>query len=172
MTAEAILAMGCFWCAEADFEKLPGVVDVVSGYAGGHVERPTYAEVGTGRTGHAEVIKVVFDPARVTYDQVLEHFWRNVDPFDGDGQFCDQGSPYRPAILPLDGAQRAAAEASRQAVERKLGAPVAVHIEAPGTFWPAEGYHQDYARNNPIRYTYYRYACGRDARLAEVWKVR
>lgn len=170
--AEAQLAMGCFWCAEADFEKLPGVIEVVSGYAGGHAVRPTYHEVGTGLTGHTEAVRVIYDPKKITYDAVLDHFWRHVDPFDGDGQFCDQGSQYRPAVFPLDEAQRAAAEASKARVEALLGRPVAVKLETPGTFWVAESYHQDFWKTNPVRYQSYRYGCGRDARVAEVWAGR
>lgn len=167
--AEAIFASGCFWCAEKDFEALAGVIAVESGYAGGKQARPTYMEVGTGRTGHTEAIRVVYDPKQVTYEALLDHFWHHVDPFDPDGQFCDQGSQYRPAIFPLDEAQRVAADASKVAIAAKLGKPVVVKLEVPGTFWVAESYHQDFHVTNPIRYQTYRYGCGRDARIAEIW---
>lgn len=167
--AEAQLAMGCFWCAESDFQKLPGVIDVVSGYAGGHAIRPTYHEVGTGLTGHTEAIRVIYDPTKVTYEALLDHFWRHIDPFDAKGQFCDQGSQYRAAIFPLDDAQKAAALASKAKAEAALGKPVVVGLEVPGTFWVAESYHQDFFLTNPVRYQSYRYGCGRDARVLEVW---
>jgi peptide-methionine (S)-S-oxide reductase len=168
-TAEAIFAAGCFWCTESDFDTVDGVLETISGYTGGRVDHPTYAQVSAGGTGHAEALKVVYDPARVGYAELLRVFWRNVDPFDSDGQFCDHGAQYRPALFPLTAAQRQAAEASRKAAEEALGKPVRVTIEEPGTFWPAEDYHQGYHDKNPVRYTFYRFTCGRDARLDEVW---
>jgi peptide-methionine (S)-S-oxide reductase len=170
-TATAVFAAGCFWCSEADFEKVPGVVDVVSGYTGGRTANPTYEQVSAGGTGHYEAVRVRFDPRRVTYAQLLDVYWRNVDPVDATGQFCDKGESYRAAIFTLDPAQRRAAEASREAVVRggRVTEPIAVRIVDAGPFHEAEGYHQDYARRNPIRYKFYRSRCGRDARLREVW---
>ncbi|MCB9681069.1 MAG: peptide-methionine (S)-S-oxide reductase MsrA [Alphaproteobacteria bacterium] len=167
--AEARFAMGCFWCAESDFEHVPGVIDAVSGYAGGHTTQPTYHEVGSGSTGHAEAIRVIYDPTKVTYPELLATFWHGIDPFDGGGQFCDHGSQYRPAIFPLDDAQRTAAEASLKAVEKDLGKPVAVKLEDGGTFWVAEDYHQDFWKTNAEHYQRYRMGCGRDARTKAVW---
>lgn len=170
-TATAIFAGGCFWCVEADFEKVPGVLSAESGYIGGHTPAPTYEQVSAGGTGHAEAVRIVFDPARVSYEQLLEHFWRNVDPTVKDRQFCDAGSQYRSAIFTLGEAQRLAADASKAALERS-GRFSRIHTEVvpAGTFHPAEEYHQDYYRKNPIRYKVYRTSCGRDARLAEVWR--
>ena len=170
-TATAVFAAGCFWCSEADFEKVPGVVDVVSGYTGGRTAGPTYEQVSAGGTGHYEAVRVRFDPRRVTYAQLLDVYWRNVDPVDATGQFCDKGESYRAAIFTLDPTQRRAAEASREAVVRggRVTEPIAVRIVDAAPFYEAEGYHQDYARRNPIRYKFYRSRCGRDARLREVW---
>jgi peptide-methionine (S)-S-oxide reductase len=167
----AVFAAGCFWCAEADFEKLPGVVDVESGYTGGRVADPTYEQVSAGGTGHYEAVRVRFDPRRVSYARLLDVFWRNVDPVDGGGQFCDRGESYRAAIFATDAAQRDAATASRDALARagRLPGPIAVAIVAASAFYPAEAYHQDYATRNPIRYKFYRSRCGRDARLRAVW---
>jgi peptide-methionine (S)-S-oxide reductase len=172
-TATAIFAGGCFWCVEADFEKLPGVLSAESGYIGGHTSAPTYEQVSAGGTGHAEAVRIVFDPARVSYEQLLEHFWRNIDPTVKDRQFCDSGSQYRSAIFTLGEAQHQAATASKAALERS-GRFARIHTEVvpAGTFFPAEEYHQDYYRKNPIRYKVYRTSCGRDARLAEVWRDR
>lgn len=167
--AEAYFAMGCFWCGESDFEPAPGVISVVSGYAGGTVEHPSYEQVSGGRTGHAEAVRVIYDPTKVTYEALLTWFWHRVDPFDGGGQFCDHGSQYRPVVFPLDAAQRTAAEASKVAIAKELGKPVAVTIEKPGTFWVAEAHHQDFCRLNVEHYTAYRTGCGRDDRLREVW---
>ncbi|MBA2320211.1 MAG: peptide-methionine (S)-S-oxide reductase MsrA [Deltaproteobacteria bacterium] len=167
--AEAIFAAGCFWCSESDFEKVPGVIEVVSGYAGGRVENPKYAAVGTGATGHTEAVRVVYDPKKVTYDKLLDHFWHHVDPTDGSGQFCDRGNQYRPAIFPLDDAQRKAAEASIPVVAAQLGKPVAVKLETVGTFWVAEAYHQDFYKTNPAHYQRYRTGCGRDAKVDALW---
>jgi methionine-S-sulfoxide reductase len=167
--AEAEFAMGCFWCGESDMEKVPGVITVESGYAGGKSEHPTYHQVGSGGTGHAEAVRVVYDPSKVTYEKLLDWFWHHVDPTDGGGQFCDRGSQYRPAIFPVDDAQRKAAEASKAAVATELGKPIAVGIETPGTFWVAEGYHQDFYKTNPTHYQQYRAGCGRDRRVQEVW---
>ncbi len=169
--AVAVFAAGCFWCAEADFAKVPGVLDVVSGYTGGRGASPTYQQVSAGGTGHYEAVRVRFDPRRVTYARLLDVFWRNVDPVDGGGQFCDRGDSYRAAIFPVDDAQRVAADASRDALARsgRLARPIAVAIVAASPFYSAEEYHQDYAVRNPVRYTFYRSRCGRDARLRAVW---
>lgn len=168
--ATAIFAGGCFWCVEADFEKLPGVTKAESGYIGGKVANPTYEEVSAGRTGHAEAVRVWYDPQQVTYDQLLDYFWRHVDPTVKDRQFCDVGSQYRTAIFYENDAQRAAAEASKAALEKSGRFPrIYTEIAPAGTFYLAEDYHQDYYQKNPIRYRYYRTSCGRDARVAEVW---
>jgi peptide-methionine (S)-S-oxide reductase len=170
--ATAIFAGGCFWCVEQDFEKVPGVIEVEAGYTGGWTPDPDYAEVSSGRTGHAEAVRVIYDPQRVGYSRLLEHFWRHIDPTVKDRQFCDVGTPYRSAIFWQNEEQRHAAEASREALT-KSGAFPAIHTEVTraGPFWLAEDYHQDYYRKNPVRYTYYRYACGRDARIEEVWRA-
>ncbi|MBZ2171230.1 peptide-methionine (S)-S-oxide reductase MsrA [Nitratidesulfovibrio sp. SRB-5] len=168
-TATAVFAGGCFWCMEKPFDQLDGVLETTSGYTGGNVDSPTYKQVSSGLTGHAEALRVTYDPARVTYETLLDVFWRNVDPLDAGGQFCDRGSQYRSAIFVADAAQREVAEASKKATEARLGKPVATGIEDASTFWPAEEYHQDYYRKNPIRYAYYRTGCGRDKRLEQVW---
>jgi methionine-S-sulfoxide reductase len=167
----AILAGGCFWCIESDFEKLEGVVDVISGYTGGQLENPTYKQVSTGGSGHLEAVVVTFDPARVNYGQILDYFWRHIDPTRDDGQFCDRGGQYRPAIFYQGTKQKAVAESSRARIERSKPFPEAIKVELipASTFYPAEDYHQDYSRKNPIRYRYYRYSCGRDKRVAELW---
>ncbi len=165
----ATLAAGCFWCAEADFEKLDGVVSVTSGYTGGHDAHPTYRTVSRGTTGHTEAVEIRFDRSVLTYERLLDHFWRNVDPFAAHSQFCDIGDQYRPALFTHGEAQRLAADASKARVEKKFGRPVAVQVAAAGAFYPAEDEHQDYARRNPVRYRYYRWGCGRDRRLRELW---
>jgi peptide-methionine (S)-S-oxide reductase len=167
--ATAIFAMGCFWCAESDFEKVPGVVKVVSGYTGGTVKNPTYEQVSADSTGHYEAVLVTYDPAKVRYSELLTVFWKNVDPFDAEGQFCDKGSSYRAAIFPGNDTERKAAQASRDYLVGFFKRDLATKIVARSTFYPAEGYHQDYYKNNPIRYRYYRSRCGRDDRLKEVW---
>lgn len=167
--AEAIFASGCFWCSESDFEKLPGVIDAVSGYAAGETQNPTYSQVGLGVTGHTEALRVIYDPKKVTYDELLHYFWRHVDPFDAGGQFCDRGSQYRPAILPVNAEQRAAAEKSKAETQALLGQEIVVKIEDPGTFWVAESYHQDFYKKNPGHYGRYRLGCGRDRRVKAIW---
>jgi peptide methionine sulfoxide reductase msrA/msrB len=169
--ARATFAGGCFWCMEASLEKVPGVVAVTSGYAGGRVKNPTYEQVSGGGTGHAESVQVAYDPARLSYERLVEIFWRNVDPTDGGGQFCDRGSQYRSAIFYDGEAQKRAAEASKRALEAsgRLGKPIVteiVHLEA---FYPAEDYHQDFYKKSPVRYTTYRAGCGRDRRLEALW---
>jgi peptide-methionine (S)-S-oxide reductase len=169
-SARATFAGGCFWCMEPPFDKLEGVLETQSGYAGGTERNPSYRNVAAGRTGHAEVVQVVYDPARISYAELLRVYWRNIDPFAVDRQFCDAGRQYRSTIFFHDEAQRAEAEASLAEVEARFGRPVATRIEAAGdTFHPAEEYHQDYYLKNPLRYRYYRHGCGRDRRLAEIW---
>ena len=166
--AKATFAMGCFWCGESDMEKVPGVITVVSGYTGGTVKGPTYEEVSSGGTGHRESVEVTYDPARVTYDHLLQAFWHNVDPLDSTGQFCDKGQQYRAAIFYHDPAQKAAAEASKAALLKRWP-NIATDILPAGTFYPAEEYHQDYYKKNPVRYHFYRFNCGRDERLKQLW---
>jgi peptide-methionine (S)-S-oxide reductase len=169
-SATAIFAGGCFWCVEADFEKLPGVIEAESGYAGGRLPNPTYKQVSAGGTGHAEVARIYYDPRKVSYEQLLEYFWHHVDPTVKDRQFCDEGNQYRTAIFYRNDREKAAAEASKAALEKSgRFAKIYTEIAPAGTFYPAEEYHQDYYKKNPIRYKYYRTACGRDARVAEVW---
>jgi methionine-S-sulfoxide reductase len=169
--AVATFASGCFWCTEADFEKVPGVVEAVSGYTGGTDPDPTYQEVSAGGTGHAEAVRLRYDPDVVTYEELLDFYWRNVDFLDAGGQFCDRGDQYRPAIFVHDEAQKQAALESKRELERsgRFDRPVAVQITEAATFHPAEDYHQNYAEKNPLRYKFYRYGCGRDERLAELW---
>ena len=167
--AVATFAAGCFWCTESDFDKVSGVVSTTSGYTGGHKPNVTYQEVGGGRTGHTEGVRIVFDPSKVSYQKLLDVYWRNVDPLDARGQFCDKGSQYRPEIFVHDAEQRKLAEASKAAVEKKFKRPVAVKVTAAPTFYVAEDYHQDYHQKNPVRYKFYRYNCGRDARLETLW---
>lgn len=167
--AVATFAGGCFWCMEQPFETLPGVTSVTAGYTGGSKKAPTYEEVSDGGTGHAEAVQIAYDPAKVSFEKLLDVFWHNIDPTVADRQFCDVGAQYRSAIFVHDAAQRKAAEASLAEVQKKLGVPVKTQIVDAGPFYPAEEYHQDYYRKNPIRYRYYRYGCGRDARLEEVW---
>jgi peptide-methionine (S)-S-oxide reductase len=165
----ALLAGGCFWCLESAFDPVPGVISAVSGYAGGPEQHPTYKQVSSHKTGHAEVVRVVYDPKVITYEGILHLFWRNIDPFDGRGQFCDKGTQYRPAVFPMSPAQRAQAEADVAALSAKLGRPFAVTIEDDAVFWEAEAYHQDFWRTNEEHYLRYRRGCGRDKRLQEVW---
>ena len=167
--ATAIFAMGCFWCAEADFEKVPGVIDVVSGYTGGRTRNPTYEQVSAGGTGHYEAVLVTYDPAKVKYSELLGIFWKNVDPFDPAGQFCDKGDSYRAAIFPQSAVERKAAQASLDYLVDFFKRDLTTKIAVRSTFYRAEDYHQDYYKKNPIRYRYYRSRCGRDDRLAEVW---
>lgn len=170
-TAVAIFAGGCFWCMEPPYDKLPGVISTTSGYIGGEVANPTYEQVSAGRTGHTEAVQVRYDPKRVTYAKLLEVFWRNIDPVAVDRQFCDVGSQYRSEIFYTDATQRRLAEASRRALETsgRFKQPIATKITAASTFYPAEGYHQDYYKKNPVRYKYYRWNCGRDQRLEALW---
>ena len=167
--AVAIFAGGCFWCMEPPFDKLPGVKATISGYTAGRIDNPTYKEVSRGRTGHTEAIKIVYDPDVITYGQLLEVFWINIDPFVADRQFCDRGSQYRAGIYFLDDRQRQLAEASKSTIMAKFDKPIVTEIEAADTFWPAEEYHQDYYLKNPYQYKFYRFNCGRDQRLKSIW---
>ena len=169
--AKAVFAAGCFWCVEEAFEAVEGVREVRSGYTGGNVPNPSYREVTTGRTGHYEAVEVTYDPNVVDYATLLSVFWRNVDPTDDGGQFCDRGSSYLGAIFPVDDAQRALAEASRAALvdDPEAPKPIVTPILDGAPFYLAEDYHQDYYRKNPIRYRYYKGACGRSDRLEAVW---
>ena len=169
--AKATFAGGCFWCMEGPFDQVPGVVSTTSGYTGGSVKRPSYEQVSTGTTGHAEAVQVLYDPAKVGYAQLLDVFWHNVDPTDGGGQFCDRGNQYRTAIFVHDDEQRRLAEQSRKDLEAsgKLKRPIVTQIVPAGEFYPAEDYHQDFYKKNAFRYRYYRLNCGRDARLKELW---
>lgn len=172
--AVATFAAGCFWCAESDFEHVPGVVDAVSGYTGGRVARPTYEQVSAGRTGHREAVQVTYDPGRVSYAQLLDVFWRNVDPVDAGGQFCDRGPQYTSAVFVATAEERRQAEASKLAIERsgRLRRPIATAILPAGPFYRAEAYHQGYYQKNPVRYRFYRSTCGRDRRLRQLWGSR
>jgi peptide-methionine (S)-S-oxide reductase len=165
----ALFAGGCFWSTEANFEHMPGVISAVSGFAGGTVANPSYEQVVRGGTGHLEAVQVTYDPARITYRQLVDRFWRTIDPTDPDGQFCDQGASYVTAVF-ATAAQRPIAEASRAAAVSVIGARRFVTpVRAAARFWPAEAYHQDFARLNPVRYAGYSRFCGRDARLRAVW---
>ena len=169
--AKATFAGGCFWCVEEAFEKVPGVISAVSGYTDGRVDNPSYRQVTGGQTGHAEAVEVIFDPAQVTYEQLLDVFWRNVDPTVVDRQFCDVGNQYRTAIFVHDDEQMRLAEASKQALQdsKPFAEPIVTPIVTASTFYPAEDYHQDYYKHNPLRYKFYKWNCGRAQRLAELW---
>ena len=170
-SAVAVFAGGCFWCTEADFDKLPGVLETTSGYIGGSIENPTYEEVSSGRSGHFEAVQVRFDPRQTSYAKLLEAFWPSIDPLNGNGQFCDNGPQYRSAIFYLNAEQQRLAEASKNALAAsgRFQQPIATQILAATTFYAAEDYHQDYHRKNPLRYRYYRHGCGRDQRLQTLW---
>jgi peptide-methionine (S)-S-oxide reductase len=168
-TATAVFAGGCFWCMEPPYDALPGVIATTSGYAGGQKADPTYEQVSAGDTGHIEVIQITYNPQQVSYEKLLEVFWRNVDPLDKGGQFCDRGSTYTTAIFVQNQEERILAEQSKASIEKKLGKTVVTVIRAAATFYPAEEYHQDYYQKNPLRYKYYRYSCGRDQRLEQLW---
>jgi peptide-methionine (S)-S-oxide reductase len=170
-TATAIFAGGCFWCMEPPFDALPGVISTTSGYTSGHTVDPTYKEVSAGRTGHTEAVKIVYDPAKVSYGKLLQVFWRNHDPLTANAQFCDRGSQYRAGIYYGSDQEKAQAEASKAELEKsgRFKSRITTEIVAQTTFYPAEDYHQDYYLNNPIRYKIYRGGCGRDSRLRELW---
>jgi len=167
--ANAIFAGGCFWCMEKPFDEIPGVVATTSGYTGGTLANPTYEQVGRGGTGHFEAVKITYDPAKVSYQKLLDTYWRQVDPFDAFGQFCDKGETYLPAIFYANDTEKKAAEAAREVLFARFKKPIVVQILPAKAFYDAEGYHQDYYQKNPLRYAYYRNGCGRDARLRVVW---
>jgi peptide-methionine (S)-S-oxide reductase len=167
--ATATFAGGCFWCMQPAFEHLKGVVSVKAGYTGGRVDKPTYEQVSEGGTGHRESVEVIYDPTQITYPQLLDVFWHNVDPLDNAGQFCDKGPQYRSAIFVHDAGQKRLAEASKQAVGVKFHHDVYTDVLPASRFYPAEDYHQDYYKKNPLRYKFYRFNCGRDQRLESLW---
>lgn len=171
VTAVATFAGGCFWCTEADFEKVPGVVSAVSGYIGGKVKNPSYEAVSAGGTGHTEAVEIRFDPAKVSYEKLLDIFWKSIDPTAKDRQFCDSGSQYRSGIFYHDDEQRRLAEASKTALEKsgRLKGPIYTEVTKASTFYPAEDYHQDYYKKNALKYKFYRNGCGRDKRLEQLW---
>ena len=170
-TAVATFAGGCFWCMEPPYDALDGVISTTSGYTDGETENPTYRDVSAGVTGHAEAVQVVYDPGKVSFETLVEVFWRNIDPTDEDGQFCDRGSPYRPALFYHDEEQRAIAQRSLTELRnnKPFEEPIVVPIVAASTFWAAEDYHQDYYQRNPVRYKFYRNGCRRDQRLEQLW---
>lgn len=170
-TEIATFAAGCFWCVESDFDKVEGVLETTSGYTGGKTENPKYEDVGGGATGHAEALQVTYDPSKVSYQKLLDYYWRHVDLVDGGGQFCDRGSQYRPVIFTHTEEQKKLADASKAALDAsgKFKQKIAVQIVPASTFTAAEDYHQDYYHKNPIRYKYYRSGCGRDARMEQLW---
>jgi peptide-methionine (S)-S-oxide reductase len=167
--AAAVFAGGCFWCVEEAFDKLPGVLATTSGYTGGTVENPTYRQVSAGGTGHFEAVKVEYDPAQVSYEQLLDTFWKNVDPFDPIGQFCDKGDSYLSAVFVENDEEKRLAETEKTEISTKFAMPVATAILPEAQFYPAEDYHQDYYKKNPARYKYYKWGCGRAQRLEEIW---
>lgn len=168
--AIATFAGGCFWCMEPPFDELQGVVSTTSGYTGGRTKDPTYEEVSSGSTGHAEAVQVRYDPKKVSYEKLLEVFWRNVDPLTANRQFCDGGSQYRSAIFYHHAEQQRLAENSKRALDARFDRPIVTEIVPAGAFYPAEDYHQDYYKKNPVRYKVYRWNCGRDQRLEQVWE--
>lgn len=165
----AVFAGGCFWCMEPPFDKLQGVLQTESGYTGGQVSNPIYEQVSSGGTGHTEAIRITYDPDLISYEELLDVFWKNIDPLDLGGQFCDRGSQYRSGIFPQGEEQLRAAQASRETISRELEQKVVTEVTPFDAFYPAEQYHQDYYRKNPVRYKFYRYGCGRDARLKDLW---
>ena len=170
-SAKAYFAGGCFWCMEEAFEKVSGVIAAVSGYMGGTVPNPTYEQVSAGKTGHAESVEVTYDPSKVSYPQLLDAFWRNVDPVTANAQFCDHGNQYRAAIFPSTPEEQRLAEESRKALQdsKRFPLPIVTQIAQASTFYPAEEYHQDFYKKNPVRYKFYKFNCGRTQRLEEVW---
>ncbi len=167
--AAAVFAGGCFWCTEADFDKIPGVVSTTSGYTGGRVSNPTYKQVSAGGTGHIEAVRVVYDPKRVSYAELVRRFLPTIDVTDGGGQFCDRGESYRPALFVASPEQRRTAQVALKSAGQRLNKRIAVAVLPTARFWAAEGYHQDYYKKNPVRYKFYRFNCGRDGRLKQVW---
>jgi peptide-methionine (S)-S-oxide reductase len=169
-TAKATFAGGCFWCMEPPYDELEGVISTISGYTGGTKKNPTYEEVSAGTTGHAEAVQVTYDPTKISYEKLLDVFWRNIDPLTANAQFCDSGSQYRSAIFYHDEAQKRLAAASKKRVQNRFKQAIVTEIVPATEFYPAEDYHQDYYKKNPIRYKIYRYGCGRDQRLRELWE--
>jgi peptide-methionine (S)-S-oxide reductase len=169
--AKATFAGGCFWCMEPPYDKLPGVISTTSGYIGGKTVNPTYQSISSGTTGHAEAVEVVYDPAKITYEKLLDVFWKNIDPTVRDRQFCDSGSQYRSGIFFHDAEQKRLAEASKAALmkSKPFAGDIVTEVTMATTFYPAEDYHQDYYLKNPVRYSIYRNGCGRDARLKQLW---
>ncbi|MAT34597.1 MAG: peptide-methionine (S)-S-oxide reductase [Ponticaulis sp.] len=169
--ADAVFAGGCFWCTEADFDKVDGVVQTISGYTGGDVANPSYEQVTTGTTGHYESVRVIYDPTVVSYDELVDYYWRTIDPLDARGQFCDKGTSYRTAIFVETDEERATAEEAKAELSEsgELSGEIKTEILSQGTFWPAEDYHQDYYKKNKSRYDFYRSRCGRDQRLEQIW---
>jgi peptide-methionine (S)-S-oxide reductase len=167
----ATFAGGCFWCVESDFDHVPGVVRTISGYTGGTLENPTYKDVTAGGTGHREAVQIYFDPMKVSYAELLEIFWRSVDPTDAGGQFCDRGVSYETAIFANSPEQAQLARTSKRRLQDSgvLKQPIVTKVETADAFYPAEDYHQDYYKKNPLRYQYYRFSCGRDKRIADLW---
>jgi peptide-methionine (S)-S-oxide reductase len=166
---EAIFAGGCFWCMEGPYDKLDGVISTTSGYTDGQLKNPTYRQVSSGNTGHTEAVRIVYDPSKISYEKLLEVFWVNIDPLTANAQFCDHGTQYRSGIYYLNDTQKSAAMASLKRVQERLKKPVVTEIDKASEFYPAEEYHQDYYKKNPVRYKYYRWRCGRDQRLQEIW---
>jgi peptide-methionine (S)-S-oxide reductase len=167
--AVATFAGGCFWCMESDFDKVPGVLETISGYTGGHVANPTYEQVSTGTTGHLESVEVVYDPRKVSYEQLLTYYWHHIDPTVKNRQFCDYGNEYQTAIFVHDAEQRKLAEESKKKVEAELKVPIYTKIVPAGPFYRAEEYHQDFYKKNPVKYEFYRWNCGRDQRVKQIW---
>ncbi len=167
--AVATFAGGCFWCVESDFDHVPGVISTTSGYTGGHVANPTYEQVSAGGTGHAESVQVIYDPSKVAYAQLLDYFWHHIDPTVKDRQFCDYGHQYRTAIFVHNDEERKAAEGSKKKVEAELKVPIYTEIDNAGPFYPAEEYHQNFYLKNPTKYEFYRWNCGRDQRIEQLW---
>ena len=166
----ATFAGGCFWCMQSDFDKVPGVIETVVGYTGGTLANPTYKQVGTKKTGHYEALEVFYDESEISYEELLDVFWMNIDPTDDTGQFCDKGSPYRAAIFYLNDSQKVSADQSKEdVIETDKFSRVVTPVLKASTFYPAEEYHQSYYKKNPTRYHFYRYRCGRDKRLRELW---
>ena len=169
--AKATFAGGCFWCMEPPFDELPGVISTTSGYTGGQTKNPTYEQVSAGRTGHAEAVEILYDPAKIGYARLLDVFWKNIDPLTSNRQFCDVGPQYRSAIFYHDAEQKRLAESSKGALETsgRFGRPIVTEIVAASPFYKAEEYHQNYYKKNPIRFNYYKFTCGRARRLEELW---
>lgn len=171
-TKEAVFAGGCFWCLEGPFDALPGVMETEAGYTGGQMSNPTYEQVSSGTSGHIEAMRVVYDPGQLDFEKLLDVFWRNIDPTDAGGQFCDRGPQYRSAIFFADEVEESIARASKSRLEEARGFKIATEILPRKEFYPAEEYHQDYYRKNPLRYHFYRQGCGRDQRLKQLWEAR